>query len=280
MDWRLVGLVALALTAGCGDVLGGDRTEDAFTPAPVPESGDVTEAGTEDRTHPLPGVGPDGVTDVARLAEAHEAAVAERSYRWHYRQSSETLRPNRTVPIDRARTLLVENERRYWYSTDSRSVDVHESRSYFGNFTEYADGDRRYQRYVGGQGWTHDVAPSTDVTQRYGGEATEAVLRFLDVDAATVSARAESGTYRVVGVTDQVTGIGAVEEYRARAVVTRAGFVRSLNATFVAPERQRRYAFEFAYTRVGTAAVTAPRWATERWEVNESDERDSGTPVD
>lgn len=271
MDWRLVGVVVLALTAGCGDVLRGEGTGDAFTPAPVPESGDATAPGTDDRAQILPGVGPDGVTDATRLADAHEAAVAERSYRWRYRQLSERLRPNRTVPIDRSREFVVESERRYRYSTDSRSVDVHESRSYFGHFTEYADGDRRYQRYAGGEGWTHDVAPATDVTQRYGGEATEAILRFLDVAAATVSPRAESETYRIVGATDQVTGIGAVEQYRVRAVVTRAGFVRSLNATFVAPELQRRYAFEFAYTRVGTAEVTAPPWATDRWDVNETD---------
>lgn len=270
MDWRLVGVVALALTAGCGDVLRDERTGSTFTPAPVPESGDAAAPGTNDGAQVVPGVGPEGVTDARTLADAHEAAVAGRSYRWRYRQSSETLRPNRTVPIDRSRQLVVESERRYRYSTDSRSVDVHESRSYFGNFTEYADGDRRYQRYVGGEGWTYDVAPATDVTQRYGGEATEAVLRFLDVDAAIVSPRPESETYRLVGVTDAVTGIGAVERYRVRAVVTRAGFVRSLNATFVAPERQRRYSFEFAYTGVGTTEVTAPPWATDRWDVNET----------
>lgn len=268
MDWRLVGVVALALTAGCAGAFGGEATDEPVTPAPVPDPADAGE----ETARVAPGVGSDGVTDVVRLARAHQAAVSGTAYVWRYRRYSEPIPANRSVPIERSRELRVESERRYRYHTDSRSTDLHNGRQYFGNFTEYADGERRYRRYVGAAGdgnWTYETEGPAEVSDRYVGEATNAIVRLLAVDAARVSRR-DDGTYRVLGVTDAVAGIGPVREYRVRAVVTRAGFVRSVNATFVAPGHQRRYSFVFTYSQVGTTTVEAPSWASDRWAVNET----------
>lgn len=266
MDLRLVGVALLALTAGCGTIVGPDRTADTFTPAPVPET---TPAGG-DADGVAPGVGTDGVSDVNRLANAHEDAIEGTAYVWHHDESSETTRENLTVPITRSQELRVENERRYRYHTDSRSFDSKGRPRFFGNFSEFSDGETRYQRYTSrevGRSWEYKRTDAVDVTFRYGGEATAAIRQFLDVESATV-VRAETDDerlFRVAGTTESVSGFGEVRDYEVRALVSETGFVRSLTVTFFAPDRHRRYSYEFSYTRIGIATVEPPDWIADGW---------------
>lgn len=261
----LLAVVALALTAGCAGLGGGDSTTEEFTPAPVPEVSTTDEASNR----VAPGLSPGGVSDVGSLARAHREALDGTAYTWRFEEASESTRENVTYPTGQSSVLRVESDRRYLYHTDSRSDVTGDGPRFFGNYTEFADGDARYVRYNGFEtqgNWTYDRRSGQDATSSFAPRATDGIRLYLDLDNPVVIRTSESAPerYRIVGHPESIRGIGPVEEADVDAVVTADGFVRSLRAEFVAPDQQRRYRYQFEYTRVGTTTVEEPDWVDDQ----------------
>ncbi|WP_226022532.1 DUF7537 family lipoprotein [Halomicrobium salinisoli] len=261
MVWRAT-LIALAvLLAGCGTVFGPSesRATETVTPAPVPDP-----ATRNPESAVAPGLTGRSVADADRLARAHLAAVANRSYAWTERRTVAWPEQNRSL-VDRSR-LLVESERRYRYETRSQWSRV--------DAAEYADGRYLYSRARGAGGVRYRRVPATDATERFGGGAAASIRRYLAVENATVTAVRVGGErrYRVVGRAESIPALGSVENYTVRATVAPDGFVQTLHAAYTAADgdERRRVSYRFRYTNVGTTSVSPPAWVDREWAATES----------
>jgi len=271
MRLRVLALVAVALLAGCGGLVGSEPGG-TVTPAPVPEATATEATGSAI----APGVGGARVADADRLARAHREAMRNRSYVWHQRQRASPLDLNRSQTIDTR--LRVEHERRYRYdlATSWRPA----------NTSGYTEGDTRYRREVSRAGYTYSTNPATDVTRRYGDQPVQAISRYLAIGTAQVAATTVDGEryYRVTGTTDAIPITGEIGNYSVEALIAPSGFVRSLSVSYddlIGSDRER-IDYTFEYTAVGETTVEPPGWVRDRWPANvtTATSASSGTPTD
>lgn len=129
-------------------------------------------------------------------------------------------------------------------------------------WTAYADGEAEYRRVVDGNGTSYErrsLAPSALPPHR--GRAVAMVVRYLDVAEASVErVRTERGPrFRVIGRDPRAPGLRNVSGYRVEAVVTGAGRVEILEATYVAPDGASVRA-GFRVRDVGSVRVDPPGW--------------------
>jgi len=241
MDWRAAGVVLALVLAGCGSVASGgpggaETPAETLTPAPVPEVTDTPA------TLP-PGATGDGVTDAGALYSAHTAYLQGRSY---------TLRVSVRVDDGRtSRTIRVETPTRY----------LRHDRLPGRNFTRYADGERLYVRTDIGD--NRLFARSGDV-----GEPTAYTVRlskaFLQLDEARVAETRVDGDlhYELTGQYPVHPTVDTLRNVTVRAVIHPAGFIRSLNLTYVSVDsgRETNVTRSFAYSGVDATTVERPAW--------------------
>ncbi|MFB6173915.1 MAG: hypothetical protein ABEI39_04655 [Halobacteriales archaeon] len=267
MRWRLVVLVAVVLTAGCGSLFaadgGAERAEQAtLTPAPVPE---ITP--TPEQWPLAPGLTADGVADADVLAEAHREAVANRSYVFRVRRGF-GVRVNGTVPTNHTTVARVESPRVYRVWTHEEEVRFQRGLTQLDNYSVYANGTASTIRsQLPDQLPTvrRQSAITPAVQHRHiGVRATDAVRQFLAVGNVTVTPVRFDGRrhYLVSGGSYSGFAAGALDNENVTALVSPEGFVRSLDVSYsvrrMGDPRSVRYTF--TYERVGNTTVDRPDW--------------------
>ncbi|SFS05334.1 hypothetical protein SAMN05216559_2838 [Halomicrobium zhouii] len=277
MGWRFfgtVGLVVLAVTAGCGSLTDSSTETTTVTPAPVPTPSPSPE---EPGGSLAPGLDASGVTDAGSLARSHAEITDGTSYRMDGTRSVVHQFGNTTAESAVARRLTYENASRYHLAADPYETVIDGRIQSLDNHENYVDGDVAYRT------WRTDDGRVVRKNASAGGRPAEADLvtvairRYLRLENETVS-RIDVGEgthYEVVGTRPTLPRYGALDSYRARAVVRSDGFVRSLNVTFTVRRNDERIDVRdnVTYRQVGTATVTEPKWVTD--DVNESTRTDA-----
>jgi hypothetical protein len=270
--WRPLLVCACLVLAGCS-LPGGPAAEPtetgAVTPAPVPADRGLA-----------PGLGDEGVTAPRALADAHAAALADRSY---------TLRANRTIRYpngtvrERLTVHLRLGERRAYLvetATAGPEAPVFLGRppanaTFYSDGTIYLrrlsrDGETTYNAFepVGGAGtWQYWAR-----TVPFGGEGANPrsfVLRtFRAVPTTLAATETIDGErhYRLEG--NRTTApfeieIDAPRAVTLRATVTAAGLVRELSLSYegVVDGERVLVTRRVAYKGVGSTSVERPEWA-------------------
>jgi len=242
MDWRGVAVVLAVVVAGCGSYVGGPGEQGADTPAPTLTPVPVPEVTETPVTLP-PGVTGDRVTDATALYEAHTDYIEGRSYTLHV-----------SVDVDSGsseRLFRVETPTRYYRH------DLLPGR----NFTRYADGERVYVRTTIGD---NELFASSDDVDRPTAHTVRLSKAFLQLDEVRVAKTLVDGElhYELTGSYPVHPAVDSLQDVRLRAVLGPQGFVRSLNASYVAVSAGSRtnVTRSFAYTDVDSTTVERPAW--------------------
>ncbi len=211
----------------------------------------------------VPGLGPDGITDVGALATVHERAAAGRNYTlWLDYRGPADYDPGE-ARVHRDTDLRVAGER-YTVVETVEATDRRTVRSIYHDGTDWYVADGRGEnasyRVVRAANATASVGASPDTVRRV------LVRRFL----ATPSSRVEAVDgpdgrvrYRVVGVgTPDGVAFGGVRNYTVTAVIDGDGLVRDLRARYdlVSGDRTAAVTVEATYGRLGTTTVPEPDW--------------------
>jgi len=252
-------VVVVVSLAGCGAApFGSDaKATQAETLTPVPVS---TPTGSI--TTPVerpPGVSAGGMIDARRLREAHESAVADRSYRWTLDYDVDG--PGRSDPVFEqgfTRRAVVGSNQFLVRQVDdgeplNQSLFVNETGGYLrtvqGNVTRNETLDR--------PGTSEDYVASGQIIERFLSGMDPNVTR-LERDGRTY--------YRLhdrTGLPPALERLATtVRNYSVTAYVTPGGFVRSMTVRY---ERFWDTGFEyvsirFYYDDVGSATVDRPAW--------------------
>lgn len=252
MNWRVVAVALLAVTAGCESLGAEQPRSETVSPAPVP-SDPVSTTGP---TLP-PGVTGGGVADVDRLARAHLDAIADRSY---------VKRVDRSVDgRNSTATLRVQSPTRYRFERSDEGTGT--------NASGFADGTWLYTRYVqfSSRFSYEEVQP---VRERHGTSVVRSIRRYLSLSNATVAETLVDGElhYEITAEKTRYGGIEAARQYRVRAVLTPDGLVRSLTVSFLTRYNGKTvrlsYSHEYEYRNV---TVERPEWVERQFNgLNES----------
>jgi hypothetical protein len=275
-------LVALlVLVAGCGGPgaagdSAGDRT---VTPAPVPTDSPTPRPERAALPDPLAGAAPNA-TGLGRL---HVESLSRRSYlldTYVSRTWGEGFARSVENRLDR-RSYRVQSGGTYRASRVLLVVGSGPA-SRLPRWEAYADGEAEYRRVVGGGGTSYErrsLAPAA--LPPHLGRAMALIVRYLDVAEASVEyVRTERGPrIRVVGREPRAPGLGNASDYRVEAVVTGAGRVEILEATYRTP-RGVSVRVGFRVRDVGSVRVRPPDWYGEaRAETLGSGASTNGTEV-
>lgn len=245
-------LVFLAI-AGCNAPLADERgpAETAtVTPAPLPEE---STASGDAGAYP-PGVGPDGVTDAARLVEAHDAVLANTSYT--VRLTSTREYANGSVQASYERVLRVDPPERFHYVLTVRTErGDRRIERWRGDDTAFSavttDGDTTYRRL--------DAPPRPTLVTR---SELARVLELAPSHLAGTETRNGTTLYRLAGGPSDVSGLSNVSYV---ALVDPRGLLVSYTVTYEVAERDRTRSVRVtaAFDGVGETTVERPPWYDE-----------------
>lgn len=263
MNVRLALVVVLVLSAGCSTFSPTAQTP-TVTPAPVPEAVETTE------TSPLPpGVSGDGVTDAEKLALAHVGETRNLSYTWRDHYASERRLATGSLWTNLTQIARVETESRYTYWTNRRADDADGPFSILGNYSEYADRQGRYARFVDDGEVVHRNYPRRPAHRRVGRFTGNAVRQYLSVDNASVAVTLVDGQryYAIEGSGYALPSGWEISNYTVDATISPDGFVRRLNASYVRTRGDERETirYGYAYGSVGNTTVEQPSWVEREW---------------
>lgn len=260
----LVGLVVLALTAGCGSFTDSGTDTTTVTPAPVPT---VPSSPDDTRGTLAPGLSASEVTDTGTLARAHAAAANETSYRVQRSRTVVHRFGNTTAESTETRQLTYENASTYHLKADPYETVIDGQIRSLDDYEEYAGGDAVYRTWRTDEGRT--VRENATVSEHPAEVDLTAVAirRYLRLENETVS-RIDVGEgihYEIVGTRSTLPRFGRLDSFRARAVARADGFVRSLDVTFTVRRNDERIDIRdgFTYRTVGNVTVADPDWLSE-----------------
>ncbi|MFB6146594.1 MAG: hypothetical protein ABEJ08_02795 [Halobacteriaceae archaeon] len=218
----------------------------------------------------IPGLGPDGITDVNALASAHRRALADSRYRRQF-----TFRGPRSPDGDAswgwAATVVSTGERYIWKSTyyrfDARTLEL----------TVYFDGEAGYIKREELRNATYRPLAAVNESTLPEGAAdrpwrvsARRVRELLATPTTAVTGTiVQNGAvlYRVVG-SGRPRGVEAdIRNYTFEALIDRNGVVRDLEAAYgmVAADGSESGRIRWSYTSVGTATLGVPDWYRERF---------------
>ncbi|SEL26624.1 hypothetical protein SAMN04488691_103426 [Haloferax larsenii] len=215
----------------------------------------------------VPGVGPEGITNLTALSAAHQTALENQSYTlW-----VDEYRPREDDP----------NGTRVQYDTD---VTVAGDRYLVAENVEAGRTQVRLRAvYYDGTDWhVAERENGTERVRRIGGNASVPPMEFdpgqrnhtlvgqyLATLKTNVTGKVRSGTntyYRIEGETRlSIDSDGPVRDYRFVAYVDERGFVADALVTYVhlTSDGPVRVQFEWTYGRLGETTLTSPPWAEE-----------------
>jgi hypothetical protein len=262
MNWRAVAVVVSLVLAGCGSVVGGNGAAEASdsvsAPTPTLTPVSVPEVTTASPTLP-PGVSGDSVTDSAALYDAHMAYLQGRSYTLEVRVRADEVRSERL--------FRVETPTRYYRQ------DLLPGR----NFTRYADDETVYTRTAIGD---NELFARSDDVDRPSAHTIRLSKAFLQLDEVRVAETLVDGRlhYELTGSYPVHPTVETLRNVSIAAVVHPAGFIRSLNVSYVAARSgtETNVTRTFAYTDVGETTVERPAWVDRVPEEGETPEPQTG----
>jgi hypothetical protein len=259
MRWLAVTLVLVL--AGCGS---------AAAPTPAPGTATVTPAPVPEATAApgtlAPGVAADGVFDADRLAAAHAAALAGRSFtlvRVDSRYTNGSLER-------RDRSVLAYGATGTEFRYDLRQTDRRDGANATSRIERYADGERvyvattrddetRYELLRASDGSTY--APTRVFPENATNERGIARL-FVLIDTEVTGERTVDGrtVYRLATPAPQA--VPPLRNVTFVANVTEAGLVRDYRLSYdvVRSGRPVRVVASTTYRSVGETTVVAPPW--------------------
>ncbi|AZH24574.1 hypothetical protein [Haloplanus aerogenes] len=223
-----------------------------------------------------PGIDSTGVTDASALADAHEAALTDQSYRLRITHREFVDGELRGVTHERA---VVESPRRYRSQVRTLGAIRHES-GVVAPVSTYANGTSEYVRRSG----SDEPHERIEIRSRTGTgdivDRTERAVRwYLSVNDSRIVGVGEGTTVRIAIRGDpwpasrNVTGWALVDE---------DGVVRELHREYT-PTSAPNVRVEITIRIVpGPVTVTRPAWvdaAAAEEEANESDMREPSTPA-
>jgi hypothetical protein len=250
--------VALVAVAGCGAAPFGSDTRptpaETLTPVPVSTPPESTATPVE---RP-PGVTTGGVVDTRRLGEAHDAAVANRSYRWTLEYDVDRSGQATVFDGGFTRQAVVEPDR---FLVRQREDDRALNGSLFVNETggylrTVEDNVTRTETLVR-PGTSDDYVVSGQLVERFLSGMNPTVTR-VDRDGRTY--------YRLhdrTGVPPTLERLAMqISDYSVTAYVSPEGFVRSMTVSYVRStnSESERVTVRFYYEDVGSATVDRPAW--------------------
>jgi hypothetical protein len=218
-----------------------------------------------------PGVFLTGVHDADALADAHVAAVRNRSAASFVLVASGPA--NGTDPAattgerigiagDGGVEMTVASATRYRL-VESANASI-ASPAGDGPVETFADGDAAYRRTARSEGVETrrlSTAETPDGTTLVAETAEEPIRRFLNGSDSTVRAAAtELPLYRIEVAGDSAALGDEVRGFRAVAFVTADGLVLELSAAYVHVPTGERVRVAFRYDRFGDTAVAPPAW--------------------
>lgn len=269
MHWRVLAVVLVAVTAGCGSVvgLGGGPATETVTPAPVP----TLEPTPEDpRMGLAPGVDAEGIFDVDYLVQNHVSVATDTSYVWEEENHQFYRARNSTVWSNNSQRIVFENGSNYHRTASSTELLIEGQRQFLQSYEEYGDGDRRYTRWfqIDEPDPIYRHGPAGDASLQYASLPVGPIRRFMDLEeerVARISSVGERDHYRITGTRSSILQYGEVRNFTARMVVREDGLVRSLNVSFETTQAEQEVTISYAsrYSAVGNATVTEPGWVPE-----------------
>jgi hypothetical protein len=258
MDLRPAVVVAVVVLAGCGAApfgSGGPSTA-AETLTPVPVS-TPTESSSTPVERP-PGVSPVGIVDARRLREAHDGALANRSYRWTLDYDVDRSGQEAGLDGGFTRRVVVEPDRFFVRQTEdgrplNGSLFVDETGGYL---RTVEDNVTRTETFVQ-PGTTDEYVPSGQLVQRF--------LSGMDPNATRVrwNGRTYYRLHDRTGVPPTLERLAQrVSDYSVTAYVSPEGFVRSMTVSYLRSTNadSQRVTIRFYYEDVGSATVDRPGW--------------------
>jgi hypothetical protein len=259
---------ALFADDGSEPLLGADSRgapgSEVLTPDPTPTPASSASAtGTSPDVGSMatvPGVGPDGVTNLTALAVAHDRELGQNYTLW-----TDRYRPRNGVP-DAPRTqrdtdIAVAGDRYLVEETFETGDDRHLVRVVYFDGTDWYVDDRSTEtasvRWVNGS--RGDVAPNPHRLRR------TLVQRYLDTPTSTVTERVDVGRdtrYRLEGDGTPSAFTAEVYNYSFVAIVGERGLVHEATVEFTVVTVEGSYDLrvEWTYGAFGTTTVTEPAW--------------------
>ena len=269
----LLAVVVLSTTPGAIGLSGGPFDADegstaAGTASPNTAEGTAdagasdptdTETGGTDEPLLAPGLTTEGVVDPTALADAHAAAVTNRSYTWRltYVESvngDEVGRATETVRVAEP-AVYVSNVTREGFLVP---------RGPLSSWPAYADGERRY-RLTADEVDVTELADDTD-TGEPAARARQYVLGFVNGREMSVGRTVSGGPRRYV-VEIEGTNTSGIRNYTATAHVSSEGLVYFFSGSYcLTPvdddRRQVCLSLTMRYADVGATTVEPPSWYT------------------
>ena len=258
MDFRPALVVAVVVLAGCGAApFGGSESatpHETLTPVPV----STTEVSSATPVERPPGVSSGGVVYARRLREAHDGAIANRSYRWtlHYDVDRSGQAP--VFDMGFTRRAVVEPDRflvrqREHGRALNGSLFVNQTGGYLRTVEDNVTSTETF------------VRPGTSDDYDVSGQLIERFLTGMDPTVTRVE-RSGRTYYRLhdrTGVPPTLERLAMrVSDYNVTAYVSPAGFVRSMTVSYVRSTNgeSERVTVRFYYRDVGSATVDRPEW--------------------
>lgn len=264
----LAGSNALFAADGTEPLLGAANSSDSFgadvvTPEPTSQSTRAATVSAPPAVGPVdtvPGVGPDGVTNLTALALAHDRELGDSYTLW-----TDRYRPQNGVPgaprTQRDTDMTVDGDRYLVEETFETGEERRLVRVVYFDGTDWYVDDRSTDtasvRWVNGS--SGDVAPNPHHLRR------TLVTRYLATPTTDVTERSYVGRdtrYRLEGEGTPPTFTADVYNYSFVAFVGERGLVHeaTVDFTVVTVEGSYRLRFEWTYGEFGAATVTEPAW--------------------
>ncbi|AUV80422.1 hypothetical protein C2R22_01080 [Salinigranum rubrum] len=239
---------------------GADATTPEQTPTASPTPTDESDAAAVGSLDTVPGVGPDGVTNLTALALAHDRELGENYTLW-----TDRYRPQNGVPgaprTQRDTDITVEGDRYLVEETFETGEERRLARVVYFDGTDWYVDERTAEtasvRWVDGR--TGNVAPDPHRLRR------ALVTRYLATPTTDVTERLYVGDetrYRLEGEGRPPGFPDRVYNYSFVAVVGDRGLVHgaAVEFTVVTVEGSYRLRFEWTYGALGATSVTEPAW--------------------
>lgn len=265
MHWRILAVVLVAATAGCGSVVGfgGNSAPETVTPAPVPTPPPTP---SDPRMGLAPGLNASGVFDVEFLVQRHAEAVSGTTYVWEERSRQVYLDTDNSLTTSRSQRIVVENETTFVHNVSSLDRYIDGQRRFLQNYERYSDGSGQYTKWIQLDRVepVYQWSPSPGSTAGFAMRPTGRYHRHLPFENSTVS-RVDVGDrqhYVVRGTRSSVIEHGDVQNYTGRAVIRADGLVRSIDVRFrtMTPGGPARINYTSRYDELGNASVSPPPW--------------------